>query len=728
MTSDLPLTGTAEVFLALLFEPGEVFEVSGLPSYGADGGTPPCRGYFRDPAEAAAAVTELDDTGTMQAIEVTVNPCRADLLGRASGRFVDGAGPAATDADIVGRRWLPVAVETRHAAGVSATAAELRLAHDVALRIRTDLARAGWGDPIVAMSGNGYRLLYRIDLPTDDEGLVARCLAALADRYDDDYAAIDRDAGAAACRVKVIGTWLRLGENLVGVEGVEDRPHRRSELSEGDPATEPVAIDLLRALAGGGLDDETDAAADEVLFDLEFGVLRALTQYRLDDDEQGRALSDITELIAGVPFERTGNLRAILDPCLEHEAVDIHLLRQSAADLGHEPAHELKLLFRPAPRPGQAVEYARRLRESAGRRHAERVRREVIRRLERIDDPHEAVERATDTLLDAVAKISTREPVLALDEALDDVLYRLGRSHGEEFVGLPTRTLHTLDRFTLGIRGLTLLAGEPGVGKTSLGVQLGLDIVTSNPDACFVMFSFEMSADEMHRRLLACASGIPWRDIMLGNAASPAPGADGLRLIEPQRRAFDSALRQLRLIGPRITIIDCSGLSDVSFAWMRAVVASVKRKGRADRAYVLCDSLQSMPVHRAGGEFPSEVERDNHAIAQLLAFQHAAERDPVVVIGEQNRAQLDQAYERATLGTVRSIYAPDCVMFLVADDRWHEQSEDDSQPVDIAIRKIRDGGTRGVVKMRFLHSRNRFVGDSQRFHSVEQIRKARLDR
>ena len=63
-------------------------------------------------------------------------------------------------------------------AGISATEAEHAAALLLAQTVRRFLQEAGWPDPVLADSGNGGHLVYRIDLPNDaaSTALVKRCL------------------------------------------------------------------------------------------------------------------------------------------------------------------------------------------------------------------------------------------------------------------------------------------------------------------------------------------------------------------------------------------------------------------------------------------------------------------------------------------------------------------------------------------------------------------------
>ncbi|MDG3003270.1 DNA primase family protein [Paludisphaera mucosa] len=167
-----------------------------------------------------------------EAVFVTLNDLRPDLKG------------AATDADVTRRVWLLVDVDPVRPAGVSSTDAEKQAAWQVALSIRDGLEGRGWPRPILADSGNGFHLLYRVDLPADDGGLVARVLAALGAEFDTDLAKVDRTIGNSSRICKLYGTLARKGRSTA------ERPHRAAFVLEAFHPMEVVPTALLEGLAG----------------------------------------------------------------------------------------------------------------------------------------------------------------------------------------------------------------------------------------------------------------------------------------------------------------------------------------------------------------------------------------------------------------------------------------------------------------------------------------------
>src|SRR5262249_11210167 len=139
---------------------------------------------------------------------------------------VVGEDETTNDNNILCRRWLPIDADPRRPSGISSTDAEKAKALEVVLAIRYYLNGLGWPAPILADSGNGYHLLYRLDLPVNDGGLVERTLKALAVRFDTDAVALDQKVFNPARIWKLYGTTSCKGDST------SDRPHRQSRIVE----------------------------------------------------------------------------------------------------------------------------------------------------------------------------------------------------------------------------------------------------------------------------------------------------------------------------------------------------------------------------------------------------------------------------------------------------------------------------------------------------------------
>ncbi len=110
--------------------------------------------------------------------------------------------------------------------------------------ISTELHGCGFPWPILADSGNGAHLLYRVDLPADDGGLSERCLLALAAKYDDTAVKVDRAVSNPARIWKLYGTKACKGDNT------PDRPHRIAKILNVPKPLLVVPREVMEGLAG----------------------------------------------------------------------------------------------------------------------------------------------------------------------------------------------------------------------------------------------------------------------------------------------------------------------------------------------------------------------------------------------------------------------------------------------------------------------------------------------
>jgi len=229
-----------EAALAALFPAGGVVEVRAL----ADRFTH--SGYFDDMAKCARAAEALDADPEVRGIYVTLNEVNPALLARRSNRVkmrLTRSDPTTADADIVRRCWLPIDLDPVRPSGVSSTDAEHEAALKKADEIALWLSERGFPAPIRADSGNGAHLLYAVDLPPDDGGLVRGVLATLDALFSDEHVAVDTTNHNPARIWKLYGTTSRKGDHT------PERPHRRATILSAPGTAETVSPDLLGQIA-----------------------------------------------------------------------------------------------------------------------------------------------------------------------------------------------------------------------------------------------------------------------------------------------------------------------------------------------------------------------------------------------------------------------------------------------------------------------------------------------
>lgn len=188
------------------------------------------RGYFSDPDKLVEEVKRYDSDPATVGIFIVANGIRQGAY-PVTNKI--GAGPSTKDKDISRRVWLPIDVDPIRSAGVMATDQEKQQASKTAAFIRKLLQDQGWPDPVTVDSGNGYHLLYRINLPNDNNSkqLVRSFFKALNRLLPDDLrgtAEIDEKVYNASRVIKLPSTTVRK-------KASEGRPWRRSKIID-EPA------------------------------------------------------------------------------------------------------------------------------------------------------------------------------------------------------------------------------------------------------------------------------------------------------------------------------------------------------------------------------------------------------------------------------------------------------------------------------------------------------------
>ena len=169
-------------FVELLWRPGDVREVR-IPKYNKYGHT--ASGYFDSPESLAESAAKWGRQG--QSI-FYAEPCEPGPYGAGLHRIADKAETTSADVDVIRRRSLFIDIDPDRPSGISSTEDERQAARLVLDEVVSFLDNKDWPQPIVAMSGNGWYLLYAISLPNDPSSLelVQGVLVSLATRFNNE--------------------------------------------------------------------------------------------------------------------------------------------------------------------------------------------------------------------------------------------------------------------------------------------------------------------------------------------------------------------------------------------------------------------------------------------------------------------------------------------------------------------------------------------------------------
>ena len=262
-----------------------------------------------------------------------------------------------------------------------------------------------------------------------------------------------------------------------------------------------------------------------------------------------------------------------------------------------------------------------------------------------------------------------------------DRLTELSES-GSEISGISTG-LRDLDKFISGLNktDLMLLAARPGMGKTSMALNIALNVAKKYPKKTVAFFSLEMSKQQLVTRLLANESFVDNKKLTTGQLTVDEWGKIGIA---------SSALSQ--------TDLRVDDNPSVTVAEMNAICRRID-----DLALVVIDYLQLMTSsgYGKGGEnrvtVVSEISRALKIMAKELNV-------PVICLSQLSRANESRQDKRPILSDLRESGAieqdADEVLFLYRDDYYNENSEE-KNVAECIVSKNRHGET-GTVKLQWL--------------------------
>jgi replicative DNA helicase len=248
---------------------------------------------------------------------------------------------------------------------------------------------------------------------------------------------------------------------------------------------------------------------------------------------------------------------------------------------------------------------------------------------------------------------------------------------GSAVLGVPTG-LAQLDNLLGGLNeGLYLLAGPPGMGKTTLALQIA---TAATQDVPVVIVTFEHAPANLTLKLLCARAGVNLRDVQRGYAD----------LAKLRRTAEVWAP-----VGQRLAVVE--GGSQLTVAQMRAQARRAMRQHQAERCLVVVDYLQlwAKVAEDLRGNFSVRERVD--MLGGLLRELALSLHSPVLALASQNRsagnygngkgsAALDSLKESGDLE-----YAADVVLFLT--EAQERLATPPARAMELIVAKNRHGET-----------------------------------
>lgn len=280
--------------------------------------------------------------------------------------------------------------------------------------------------------------------------------------------------------------------------------------------------------------------------------------------------------------------------------------------------------------------------------------------------------------------------VKALGE-IDDV-----RNKKDDMTGVPSG-YSNIDNLTNGWQktDLIILAARPSVGKTAFALNLAMNAAL-NPRKSYpvAVFSLEMSAGQVARRMLSCVCEVLMESIMRGKLQ--------------EHEFLQLSQRMVRLANAPIFVDDQGALNIFE---LRAKARRLKQKH--DIQMILIDYLQLMRGTTEGkGSREQEISKISRDLKQLAKELEV----PIIALSQLNRSvesrkenKIPQLSDLRESGAIEQ--DADLVMFLYRPEYYglsnDEMGETVEGEIQIHFAKHRNGST-GMEKLKFIKEYQKF--------------------
>ena len=285
-------------------------------------------------------------------------------------------------------------------------------------------------------------------------------------------------------------------------------------------------------------------------------------------------------------------------------------------------------------------------------------------------------------------------PISSVVQNVFDELSEAAAS-GNKIPGLSTG-LPDLDRTILGLNKseLILIAARPGMGKTSIALNIALNAAMTLHKTV-AMFSLEMSREQLVSRLLSRAALVPGQNLLTG------------QLTEQQWRAIADAAQTLSATDIRIDDNPTLTVSDLN--------AQCRRVPNLD--LVVIDYLQLMQSAGSGHSWSNESRTQAVSdISRMMKIMAKELNVPVVCLSQLSRANESRTDKRPMLSDLRESGAieqdADVVIGLYRDGYYNKECENPNLAEAIVL-KNRKGET-GTVQLAWLPEYTSFGSVSKR--------------
>ncbi|MBQ9420819.1 MAG: replicative DNA helicase [Lachnospiraceae bacterium] len=395
----------------------------------------------------------------------------------------------------------------------------------------------------------------------------------------------------------------------------------------------------------------------------------------------------------GMMFEAIRKLYFNLDKDAVPDLVTVQeQLAKDGAPAEMQSTDYLRALFEASPISVNIRSYAEIVRNKSIQRRLIKTCGEISQMCYDDNEKTEDILAETEGRVFDILKNGTSAEFVPIEEIVINVYNKIQEAtlSKDHITGL-TSGFIDLDNMTTGFQpsDFILIAARPSMGKTAFVLNILEHVAIKKNRPCMV-FSLEMSKEQLVNRLFAMDSGIDAQDLRSGKIGE-----------SDQERLLDTADR----IGSSNIVIDDTPA--ITVTELRSKCRKVKLERGLD--LVIIDYLQLMS---GGGTRHSDSRQQE--VSDISRALKALARDiecPVIALSQLSRAVETRTDKRPMLSDLRESGAieqdADLVMFLYRDEYYHPDSEHKGE-AEVIIAKQRNGPI-GTVRLYWQSSITKFV-------------------
>lgn len=296
-----------------------------------------------------------------------------------------------------------------------------------------------------------------------------------------------------------------------------------------------------------------------------------------------------------------------------------------------------------------------------------------------------------ESLIFDISEHKTKRDVFPLKDLLHENIELLEEIHSRRgFVtGLPSG-FKDLDNLTTGFHpsDFIIIASRPSMGKTSLACNIALNLNAGVAKFPILLFSLEMSKEQLVQRMLCCEARINLMKLRQGMFSDQDRG----KLLQSAGRLSESPI-----------FIDDTPSLNVFELRARAR----RLKAGENIQLIMIDYLQLM-------KSKGRAENRQQEISEISASLKALAKElkvPVIALSQLSRATEQREGKEPQLSDLRESGSleqdADLVLLLYREDFYNTQNSENTGIAEVKIAKQRNGPT-GIIKLTFLKEYTRF--------------------